>query len=349
MRRFVPVLVAVLVAATAWIFFNNFQVTGLRHVRVEPRGHADALPTEPLAAKLTNIIRKPTVTSDDSATPPGATVSTGPLPRLRIGTFNLDAFTGAKALKPHVIDIVARIGREFDILALQEIRTGSDDTLPRLVNLMQRTGQPFDYAVGERVGPDDRQSQFAFIFNTRKVEIDRSELYTIDDRDNLFTFDPFVAWFRARGPGQDASFTFTLVNVQLDPSTMRQELEYLDDVLFAVREDGRGEDDVILLGDFQGSPEQLGPIAQIKDIGFAVQGVPTNVEANAALDNLIFQKTATAEFTGNAGVFDFLRQYNLDLEAALEVSDHLPVWADFTFFEGGQPGRVAARPSSVQQ
>ena len=53
--------------------------------------------------------------------------------------------------------------------------------------------------------------------------------------------------------------------------------------------------------------------------------------------------TATVEFTGRGGVFDFLREYNLTLAQALEVSDRLPVWAEFSIYEGGQFGRVAQR------
>ena len=32
------------------------------------------------------------------------------------------------------------------------------------------------------------------------------------------------------------------------------------------------------------------------------------------------------------------------MDEALEVSDHLPVWAEFTIYEGGQAGRIATRP-----
>jgi hypothetical protein len=44
-------------------------------------------------------------------------------------------------------------------------------------------------------------------------------------------------------------------------------------------------------------------------------------------------------------VYDFLREFNLDLETqALQVSDHLPIWAEFSVYEGGRAGPLAARP-----
>jgi hypothetical protein len=38
-----------------------------------------------------------------------------------------------------------------------------------------------------------------------------------------------------------------------------------------------------------------------------------------------------------------MKEFNLSLEEALQVSDHFPVWAEFSVYEGGQPGRLAAR------
>ena len=276
-------------------------------------------------------------------------VTESPLPTLRIGTFNLGSFDSNKLKAAQVMDVVARIAREFDVLAVQGIRSNTDDILPRLISLVNRTGQPCDFAIGERIGPKGSTSQYAFIFNTRTIELDRSELYTVDDRQNLMTYEPFVGWFRSRAAKPKTAFTFSLVNLQIDPDTAQQERDVLDDILFAVRHDGRQEDDVILLGDFQAVPGKFGDLDHVADISFAIVDAPTTVETTATLDNLVFQKSATGEFTGHTGVFDFPRNYNLDLDDALEVSDHLPVWAEFTIFEGGEVGRVATDVGRFQR
>ena len=44
---------------------------------------------------------------------------------------------------------------------------------------------------------------------------------------------------------------------------------------------------------------------------------------------------------------DMIREFNLTMDEALEVSDHMPIWAEFTVREGGQPGRVATRPAET--
>ena len=44
----------------------------------------------------------------------------------------------------------------------------------------------------------------------------------------------------------------------------------------------------------------------------------------------MFQLSSTCEYAGRSGVFDFMRKYNLTLDQAMQVSDHLPVWAEIS-------------------
>jgi hypothetical protein len=122
----------------------------------------------------------------------------------------------------------------------------------------------------------------------------------------------------------------------------------LDDVFLAVRSDPRGEDDIILLGDFNASYQQMGELSHMPNVFFAISTVQgkllaTNVLGKSQYDNIIFDRVATQEYLGRSGVFDFLREYNLSQAQAKQVSDHLPVWAEFSIYEGGVPGRVATR------
>ena len=58
-------------------------------------------------------------------------------------------------------------------------------------------------------------------------------------------------------------------------------------------------------------------------------------------DNLFFDRRATTEFTGRADVVDVVRSLNITSEEAALMSSHLPVWAEFSVFEGGQAGYIA--------
>jgi endonuclease/exonuclease/phosphatase family metal-dependent hydrolase len=262
---------------------------------------------------------------------------------IRVATFNIQVFGTTKASKPVVMDILARIVRRFDVVAVQEIRSTDQDILPRLIDLVNAPGGSYDYVISERIGRTSSKEQYAFIFDRSSVEVDRSQLYTVDDPDDLLHREPMVGWFRVRGPSEDEAFTFTLVNIHVDPHETGKELNVLDDVYRAVRDDGRGEDDVILLGDLNVDDRKLGELGQVSGATWVISGTPTNTSQTKQFDNIVFQINATREFTGRSGVFDFMRQYNLTAAEALEVSDHLPIWAEFSVYEGGQPGRVAAR------
>jgi hypothetical protein len=226
---------------------------------------------------------------------------------------------------------------------VQEIRA-QQEILPQFLDIVNSTGRHYDYVIGPRLGRTSSKEQYAFIFDTASIEVDRHALYTVEDPDDVLHREPLVGWFRVRGPPPEQAFTFSLVNIHTDPDETGQELDALADVFRAVRDDPRREDDVILLGDLNVDDQHLGRLGQVPQVYCAISGVASNTRGTHLYDNLVFSKVATTEYTGRWGVFDMIRQFNLTVEEALEVSDHMPVWAEFNLYEGGQGGRIATRP-----
>ena len=327
MRRPVVVLLTLLAAAGSWVFFRDF-------------------PVDSLGPHLAGLNKAPIQSSSLS-------VAGAPVPRMgetiHVASFNLQVFGRTKTSKPRVMDSLAMIIRHFDVIAIQEVRTTDQDVIPRLVDHVNASGRKYDYIVGPRVGRPGTTEQFAYLFDRGTIEADRHQLYTVKDPNDLLHWEPLVGWFRALGPPQREAYTFTLVNVRIDPENVKKELGVLDDVFRAVRDDGRGEDDVILLGDFQQDARQLGPLTLVGGMVRATTGIPTNTQGTEQLDNLVFQGQSTCEFTGRTGVFDFMRRFNFTMDEALEVSDHLPVWAEFSVQEGGHPGRTAQSEGPARQ
>ncbi len=194
--------------------------------------------------------------------------------------------------------------------------------------------------IGPRFGRDGLTEQLAFVLDTASVEIDRSTMYTVEDPGKLLRRDPLVASFRVRGPEPREAFTFTLVNVHVDPQHPG-ELDALAGVYRAVRGNGLDEDDVILLGNFATDDRRLGPLAQLPNMTPALAGVATNTAGTRMYDNILFNREATTEYTGRSGVIDLAREFNLTAPQAIEISDHLPIWAEFSIYERGQVGRLA--------
>ncbi len=313
------IVVALLVTVGGWLFFRHYEIVGLEQISVLPRGAV--------------------TTTGSLASPPPRQTDT-----IRIASFNIQVFGESKLSKPHVMDILAQVVRRFDVVAIQEVRAKSQDILPRFVQLINVDGANYDYVIGPRLGRSSSKEQYAFVFDRATIEVDPDCLYTVDDPDDLLHREPFVAGFRVRGPPPHEAFTFTLVNIHTDPDEVPQELSALDDVYRAVQHDGRNEDDVILLGDLNTDDRHLGQLGEVSGIAWALSGIATNTRGTKQYDNLLFHQAATTEFTGRAGVMDILREFNLSQQEAIAVSDHLPIWAEFSAIEGGQAGRVAILP-----
>jgi endonuclease/exonuclease/phosphatase family metal-dependent hydrolase len=258
---------------------------------------------------------------------------------VRIATFNLQAFGETKASKEAVMEILARLLRSFDVVALQDITSRQRDTLPRLVDRINRSDRRFDYCIGPRVGPGLRSMHFAFVFDTERIEIDRHQLYTVEDPSDQLEYEPLVGWFRSRRVQASEAFAFTLVNLRISPERVDRELPLLPNLIRTIHGDGRQEDDILLAGDFGCSDARM---ERLKTMGvtFALEGVPTTIVGEEMLDNILFPRRNTHEFLGRSGAMDFLRQFNLTPDQASQVSSHMPVWCEFSVREGGEPGYV---------
>ena len=267
---------------------------------------------------------------------------------IRVASFNIQVFGTSKSKKTEVMKVLADVVRRFDVVAIQEIRSKDDSIIPRFVDLINSTGRSYDYVVGERLGRTVSKEQYAYIFDTASIEVDRGATYTARTNNRLHR-DPLVSWFRVRGPPAEKAFTFKLINIHTDPDETKTELNALDDVFHAVRSDRDGEDDVILLGDLNVDDKHLGELGEVLDMTWVISGTPTNVTRRKQYDNIVFSRRATSEYARRGGVLDLMAVYSLTQDQAKQVSDHLPIWAEFSIYEDGAAARVAFGRSRALQ
>ncbi|QDT38612.1 endonuclease/exonuclease/phosphatase family protein [Stratiformator vulcanicus] len=264
---------------------------------------------------------------------------------IRIATFNIQVYGQSKAGKPEVMRILADTIRRYDVVAIQEIRSKDPAPVHELVRLVNATGRSYDVALGPRLGRTSSKEQYAFVYDTKTLELARKTVYTLTDRRDWLHREPYVARFRVRREDPAEGFTFSLVNIHTDPDEVDLEVDALDDVLNAVWNDGSGEDDVILLGDLNAAPDKFGELGRVPGLYWVISSEATNTRRTKLYDNVLFDRQRTPEFTGSAGVFDFQSEYRLSRDKALDVSDHLPVWAEFSAIES-KPGSIATAPGT---
>ncbi|QDT63373.1 endonuclease/exonuclease/phosphatase family protein [Calycomorphotria hydatis] len=265
--------------------------------------------------------------------------------KIKIASFNIQVFGQTKASKPKVMKTLASIIREFDVVAVQEIRTKDPEPVKELLAEINHGGYHYDVLLGPRLGRTSSKEQYAYIYNASRIEVARNSIYTVNDRRDWLHREPYVARFRVITDDPNSGFTFTLVNIHTDPDEVEFEIDVLDDVLRSVARSGRSEDDIILLGDLNAAPDEFGELGKLPSLQWVVKDEPTNTRRSKTYDNILFSSITTTEYTGRGGVYDFPTIYSLSKQDALAVSDHLPVWAEFTAKEAA-PARIAGEPRS---
>jgi hypothetical protein len=248
-----------------------------------------------------------------------------------IASWNLQANTSFSARDTSLSETIAPIVSRFDVVALQGLSLQDDPLLDAVMDELAAQGRNYRLVKSGPIGMTATPEQLAFIYDAQTLEIDPTT-YVVGDPDGLFRFPPFVGAFRVLGPSPQTAFTFTLVNTRLDQREAPLEINFLDDVFRAVRADGREEDDVILIGTLQTSPDRFGDLRRIPHTAWAIEGRPTTLLGSGPLDNLVFDGRATAEYRQTSGVFELPQE--TPSNGGIPVSSgpqltHRPIWASF--------------------
>jgi endonuclease/exonuclease/phosphatase family metal-dependent hydrolase len=257
----------------------------------------------------------------------------GPAPKpagaILVASFNIQVFGESKMAKRHVVEVLARVVRQFDIVAIQEVRAKSDEIIPSFVRAVNADGSRYHWVIGPRQGRTVSKEQYAFIYDTTRIEVDPASVGIVPDPQNKLHRPPMHARFRTKITPAEMAFTFWLVDIHTDPDEVPQELDALAGVFQAMQAARPDEDDVILLGDLNAGPPEFKAFQRIPGVTWAIAGTTTNTRRSKTYDNLVFTRPATSEYLGGWGVVDLQTTFGLPLEAALEVSDHNPVWGAF--------------------
>jgi deoxyribonuclease-1-like protein len=268
---------------------------------------------------------------------------------LRIGSFNTRGLDETRLSIPLVETSLARIISQYDVVALQEVNMDDPWLLTRFLRKLGSAPEQYDFVAGVADTSSGSAISQVLVFNRATVELESERHYTVNDPDNLVQRKPLVGWFRAKNTEAELAFTFSVVSVQFNPLSTANELLQIGPVFRAVRGDSRGEDDVIMVGDFGAPASQLSQVETGAGLFPLIRNLASSTAGNAQPANIMLDTIATSEFSGDSGVLDFMKEGNLTLSEAELVSDQLPVWADFHIQENTRPGRVADNSPSHRE
>jgi len=265
-----------------------------------------------------------------------------------IASWNIAQFSDKKKMR--ALQYIADICERFDILAIQEVKTN----LQGLAKLQGMLPGNYQILVSDPTGNNERM---AFLYDKRTVistglvcEICFSGTITSPD---VFQFQrsPYCASFRA------GRFDFTLVSVHIaegskygTTGTNLREREIQELVKFIKHEAGRPkgsvfDPDFFLVGDFniQAEGDRFfkaltgGDEPRFK-MPPGMNALGTNYDQTKTYDKIAWIPSKEFEFTGKFGAVPFGKVLYKETgqakdTARKEISDHLPLWAEFRVTE----------------
>jgi endonuclease/exonuclease/phosphatase family metal-dependent hydrolase len=275
----------------------------------------------------------PNIADNQPAATPTVTplTATSPNNTVKLAAFNLQIFGTTKAGKPEIMEVLSKTIRNFDIVAVQEIRDASQTALPALRNsINDMAGPKYDFVVSDRLGRTTSKEQYAYLYNTQTMQ-QIGNPYTYPDSNDLFQREPYVSEFKAR----NGNFDFVLITIHTDPDTADQEINDLPKVVENAKGRYQGEGDFIIMGDLNAdcdyfNENSLSPLRSSDYLWLINNSIDTTTKSTACTyDRIILTSQAKNDFTGNSGMFRFDEAYNLTYNMTISISDHYPVYAEF--------------------
>ncbi len=264
-----------------------------------------------------------------SAAPTAAVIT--PDGKIKVGAFNLQIFGTAKASKPEVMGVLSEIIRNFDVIAVQEIRDESQTALPALKDAVNSIGSPqYDYVVSDALGRTTSKEQYAYFYNTQTIR-QIGDPYIYPDSTDMFQREPYIAEFKSRS----GSFDFVAITIHTEPDNATQEINDLPKVVDNAKSRYPDEGDFIIMGDLNADCSYFNENSQSplkgSDYNWVINNSvdTTTKSTNCTYDRIIITNPVKTCFTGDSGVFRFDTAYNLNYDSTIAVSDHYPVYAVF--------------------
>jgi endonuclease/exonuclease/phosphatase family metal-dependent hydrolase len=227
------------------------------------------------------------------------------------------------------ISFMATTVQGFDIVAIQEVVAGDggSQAVARLAEELNRKGNKWDYTISEPTSSSAYKTErYAFIWKTAKVKkigkawLEKKYHLEIDREPYFCTF-------------QYENKIFTVVNFHAITQSKQPETEIK---YFKFLPAEYPDLNLIFVGDFN-CPQSHTVFNPLKNMGYKpiLSNQKTSLKRDCVhgeclaseFDNVFYNPTKIKVL--NSGVVPFHESFN-SLQEAREISDHIPVWMEFT-------------------
>lgn len=255
---------------------------------------------------------------------------------LKIISWNIRHLGRTKS--PEEIHQIAQILRYYDIVAIQEVVAkdpAGAQAVAKIADELNRMGFKWDYQISDPTNsPSGNMSErYAFLWKTSKVTMIHRAFLDKKLEDICYR-EPFVAQFKKKG----AKDSFYVVNYHSRKYYDKPEEEIIHFIDYPKRLNSQR---IIIAGDF--NLDENHPVWRpLFHKGFrnALANQPTTLKItckdsnylNHAIDNFYYLPGIMPH---HAGSLDFVQNCT-NLKMAREISDHLPIFMQFSISEKNQ-------------
>jgi deoxyribonuclease-1-like protein len=251
---------------------------------------------------------------------------------LTIATWNIRDLGRTKDAEE--IHQIANILRDFDIVAIQEVVAkdpAGAQAVAKIADELNRMGSKWDYSISNPTkSPSANISErYAFLWKTSKVKI-INKPYLDKELEDLCFREPYIAKFKLK----KAEETFYVINYHSRKHYDKPEEEIVHFKDYLDRLDSKR---IFIAGDFNLN-EKHEVWNPLYNLGFkpSLRNTPTTLKTkcksnnylNHSIDNIYYNSSHIQQI--QSGTIDFVEDCD-NLSNARSLSDHLPVFIEFTF------------------
>jgi deoxyribonuclease-1-like protein len=245
----------------------------------------------------------------------------------KILSWNLENF--GKSKSETELNYIANTIVDFDIIAIQEVVAGygGAQSVAKLVALLNQKGTKWDYSTSDPTsGGSYKKERYAFIWKTSKTKLKGKPW--LEKKYNLeIDREPYFATFEI-GKKTITLSNFHAITKNRQPET---EIKY-----FKFLPASYSNLNLVFIGDFN-CPQSHTVFNPLKKMGYTPifqnqkttlkQKCKDNICLASEFDNM-FYKSNTLKYI-NSGVIPFYQKFN-SLQEARKISDHIPLWFEFS-------------------
>ncbi|XP_033822306.1 deoxyribonuclease-1-like [Periophthalmus magnuspinnatus] len=257
---------------------------------------------------------------------------------MKIAAFNGKNLGIKKVTNNTVVKYLTKILSRYSVVVVLEVMDKSGKAmqmlLEKLNSLSANKKRPYLMVSSCPLGRDSYKEQFVCFY--RKDEVSLRACYQYEDNQigdkDAFAREPFVLRFTCP---TTVVKDLVLIPVHTKPEDSLKELDELHDVVQVIR-DTWGSNNIVILGDFNADGRYLSKrkleTIRIRSetyhwlIQDDVDTTSSNYNDNTYDRIVVYgEKMLHAVVPGSAKTFNFQKEFKLDDDTALSISDHYPV------------------------